>query len=114
MTPDRNVIMSMKNEILKDIAKCENYSESTGSEEYFYQLISKYSVLDPEFKKNLSFTGKVTVPGIEFDYRSELKSVAAKLRMWLLLDDDNYSQVEKLGKQTEPVIFISHRSFKPM
>ena len=77
----------LRKEIRDDIIKCESHTEVSGSESLYGVLVAKYSVLDSDFNKNLSTNGKVTVLGSEFDYRPELKAIAAKLRMWLLFPE---------------------------
>ena len=74
----------LREEMNKDVARCEEYSEISGSESLYGVLVAKYSVLDSNFCKDLSTNGKAAFPGKGFDYRQELKAVAAKLRMWLL------------------------------
>lgn len=104
----------LKESIEQDIAKCDSFYERDGSEMFFKELISKYSVIDRDFPKNLSTSGKETVPGTEFDFRPELKAAAAKLRMWLMLDADSQSSKQDANSTikpvAEPVVFISHRS----
>lgn len=103
----------LKESIEQDIVKCDGFHESKGSEIFYNQLISKYTVIDADFVKNLSTNGKATVPGVEFDYRPELIAIAAKLRMWLLLDDAQENQQtgdSSMKNVSKPVIFISHRS----
>lgn len=103
----------LEEEIKKDIAICENYQERNGSQALYGQLVAKYSVVDKNFSKNLSTSGKVVPVGAEFDYRQELKAIATKLNMWLITADS----IEKMAKgesvvsiETHPTIFISHRS----
>lgn len=104
----------LKESIEQDIEKCEGFQEREGSEMFFSQLVSKYTVIDADFPKNLSTNGKATVPGVEYDYRPELKAVAAKLRMWLLIDADAHTNKQMVDSAVitveKPVIFISHRS----
>lgn len=76
--------MLRKKEIEADITRCESYDEISGSESLYGILVAKYSVLDPQFSKGLSTNGKATALGSEFDFRQELRAIAAKLRMWLL------------------------------
>jgi len=75
---------ALREEIEKDITRCEAYSDINGSESLYGVLVAKYSVLDPQFSKGLSANGKTAALGSEFDFRQELKAIAAKLRMWLL------------------------------
>lgn len=99
----------LRERIQQDIKECEGFSEREGSKMYFNQLVSRYSVIDTDFTKNLSITGKTASVGKEFDYRPELIAIASKLRMWLLVDDTIDNQ-KKADVKREPVIFISHRS----
>jgi hypothetical protein len=104
----------LKESIEQDIEKCEDFQDREGSEIFFSQLVSKYTVIDADFPKNLSTNGKATVPGVEYDYRPELKAVAAKLRMWLLIDADAHTNKQMAASVVitakKPVVFISHRS----
>lgn len=74
----------LKKEIEDDIIKCEQQTDPKGSESLYGILVAKYSVLDSNFIINLSTNGKAAAVGGFFDYRQELKAIAAKLRMWLL------------------------------
>jgi len=103
----------LKKTIEQDIEKCDGYREREGSEMFFNQLVSKYTFIDADFPKNFSTNGKATVPGIEYDYRPELKAATAKLRMWLLIDDAQINQQtidSAMKPKVKPVVFISHRS----
>lgn len=104
----------LKESIDQDIKKCECFQEREGSELFFNQLVSKYTVIDTDFSKNLSSNGKTTVPGVEYDFRPELKAVAAKLRMWLLINADAQTNKQYVDCAVitveKPVVFISHRS----
>ncbi len=75
---------ALRKEIEIDISQCEEYGEAKGSESLYGVLMAKYSVVDSQFGKGLSTNGKAAAPGNEFDFRQELKAIAAKLRMWLL------------------------------
>jgi predicted nucleotide-binding protein len=44
-------------------------------------------VIDPDFERGLSVIGKATVTGTEFDYRPELKAIATKIHMWMIMND---------------------------
>lgn len=104
----------LKESIEQDIIKCESFHEREGSEMFFNQLVSKYTVVDANFHKNLSTSEKTTIPGVEYDYRPELKVAAAKLRMWLMLDTDTQTNKQTadstIKSVIEPIVFISHRS----
>jgi len=104
----------LKESVEQDIIKCESFHGPEGSEMFFIQLVSKYTVIDADFPKNLSTSGKASVPGVEYDYRPELKAAAAKLRMWLLIDDDAQANQQTVDSAMKPVaesvVFISHRS----
>lgn len=79
---------SLKREIEVDIERCNQYTDKNGSMALYNELVAKYVVIDPEFEKGLSTIGKAGSLGGEFDYRSELKAIANKLHMWIVLDDD--------------------------
>lgn len=79
---------SLKKEIESDIECCNLHTDKAGSMALYNDLIAKYVVIDAEFEKGLSIMGKVTVPGEEFDFRPELKAIANKLHMWIVLYDE--------------------------
>lgn len=78
----------LKQQIEKDIILCENHSDRNGSEQLYSELVARYSVIDANFKNNLSTNGKATAIGMEFDFRPELKAIASKLKMYLLLGEE--------------------------
>ena len=104
----------LEEEIKKDIVICENYPDRNGSGALYGQLVAKYSVVDKNFSKNLSTSGKAVPVGTEFDFRPELKAIAAKLHMWLIAADttEKAAKVETVVTASEmhPTIFVSHRS----
>lgn len=73
----------LKKEILADIARCKAQTEINGSEALYTELISKYSVIDPDFQRSIPTTGKVTSFGSEYDFRREIQAIASKLDMWI-------------------------------
>lgn len=75
----------LKKEMEKDILICEKYPSADGSQELYGSLVTKYSVMDSDFSKNLSTMEKATALGVPFDYRQELKSIGNKLKMMLLM-----------------------------
>lgn len=79
---------SLKKEIEADIERCNKHIDRNGSMALYDELVAKYVVIDPEFEKGLSITGKVGSLGGESDYRPELKAIANKLHMWIVLDDN--------------------------
>lgn len=90
ITPD------LKKQIESDIAFCEKHTERNGSEQLYSELVARYSVLDENFKNNLSTNGKATALGMEFDFRPELKAIASKLKMYLLIGDvDSQTSLEQ-------------------
>lgn len=100
---------ALRKEIENDISQCEEYSDVTGSESLYGILAAKYSVIDPKFKDGLSTNGKAAVLGSEFDFRQELKAIAAKLRMWLLMgspQDDNVPTTNANTLKARVISFI--------
>ena len=79
---------TLKAQIEADIKKCEEHASRDGSEELYVELVAKYSVLDAEFEKNLSNGGKAAALGSALDFRMELRAIAAKLRMYLLIGEE--------------------------
>lgn len=77
----------LKSKIESDIELCENHTDIKGSQHLYGELVASYSVLDPDFKQNLSTNNKSAVIGSEFDYRPELRAIAAKLKMYLITAD---------------------------
>lgn len=92
----------LREEIKQDIELCESYPDKKGSEAVYSELVAKYSVIDPSFNTNISITGKASISGEEFDYRPELKTIAVKLRMYLLvgLEPNNNDLGEKAPVNT--------------
>jgi len=78
---NNEITAEFKRKIEIDIMKCKNQINKEGSEALYNELISKYTMFDPNFKSDISSTGKVAVLGEEFDYRPELKVIASKLEM---------------------------------
>ena len=78
------ITKDLKKQIESDIAKCESYSEVKGSEQLYGVLVARYTVLDTTFGENLPSSGKTASVNQEFDFRPELRAIAAKLQMWLL------------------------------
>lgn len=74
---------SLKREILADIARCKAQTAIKGSETLYAELVSKYSVIEPNFQKGIPTTGKIAPAGSEFDYRREIRAIASKLDMWM-------------------------------
>lgn len=91
-------------EIESDIDECEKLPTKVGSKELMQSLLAKYSMLIPDFEKNISFGSKVTPLGQEADYRPELKAIAAKLKI-ILIQNQN-----KERSLMEYDVFISHAS----
>src|SRR5690554_750553 len=70
--------------VQKDISRCEEAQRSkNGSESLYRELIAKYNTFIPDFAEQIPFSGKVTAPGNEFDYRTELNCIKAKLSVLL-------------------------------
>lgn len=84
------ITAALKGEIETDIKLCNEHIDQNGSMVLYNDLVAKYVVLDPDFEKGLSVIGKATVAGQEFDFRPELKAIANKLHMWIVL----YSESE--------------------
>ena len=78
----------LRKQIENDIALCENHTERDGSEQLYSELVARYSVIDADFKNNLSTNGKAATIGMEFDFRPELKAIASKLKMYLMLGEE--------------------------
>ena len=91
-------------EIEKDIEKCENLATKIGSKELMQSLLAKYSMLIPDIEKNISLGSKVTPIGQAADYRAEVKAIAAKLKMYLMQNQNKESSSMKYD------VFISHAS----
>lgn len=83
-------------QIQKDIENCDNQKTKQGSEALYNALIARYTLLDTDFKKGLSNKGKVVALGQEFDYRPELKAISEKLKMILLINQNENSQLLKI------------------
>ena len=83
-------------QIQKDIENCDNQKTKQGSEALYNALIARYTLLDTDFKKGLPNKGKVVALGQEFDYRPELKAISEKLKMILLMNQNENSQLLKI------------------
>lgn len=79
-------------EIEQDIARCQEHSTIAGSERLFDELVAKYTTIFPGFSDKLQKTGKVAAIGSEFDFRNELKNLAAKLQGYRLLGQKGVSK----------------------
>lgn len=82
-------------EIKKDINACDAFSTTEGSEDFYSELVAKYSTIDDKFLVNLSTNGKAVAIGQPFDYRPELKAISQKLRMILLLNKEETENPNK-------------------
>lgn len=81
-------------QIQKDIEACENQKSRQGSEALYNALIARYILLDSDFKNGLPNNGKSMAPGQEFDYRPELKAISEKLKMILLINQNEIIESE--------------------
>ena len=81
-------------QIQKDIEACENQKSRQGSEALYNALIARYILLDSDFKNGLPNNGKSMAPGQEFDYRPELKAISEKLKMILLMNQNEIIESE--------------------
>lgn len=89
----------LKTQIESDIAACEAHTGRNGSEALYFELIARYTLLDSSFKNGLSTNGKAAVVGSEFDYCPELRAIASKLKMYLLLGEAADTAVSPLQQQ---------------
>lgn len=94
---------AMRKEIRDDIELCDKHTDRNGSEELYNALIAKYSVIDVDFANGIPKNGKAAALGSEFDYRSELKAISSKLKMWLIaFPDQNSNTTDSIkGKVNE-------------
>lgn len=104
------ITAALKREMETDIKRCNEHTERNGSMSLYNDLVAKYVVLDSDFEKGLSVMGKATVAGREFDFRPELKAIANKLHMWIVLYSDSDEKqntvkmkVDELIKQGEVI-----------
>ena len=86
-----NITSALKAQMESDIAACESHMERNGSEALYSELVARYTVVDPSFKNGLSTNGKAAAIGSEFDYRPELRAIASKLNMYLLIGEASES-----------------------
>lgn len=96
-----NLTAALKKEIENDIERCKQQTDRNGSMALYNELVAKYIVIDLDFEKGLSVIGKATVPGTEFDYRPELKTIATKIHMWMVINDgqQTYENSRKMKVQ---------------
>lgn len=98
------ITATLKREIETDIKLCNEYIERNGSMSLYNDLVAKYVVIDPNFEKGLSVIGKATVAGQEFDFRPELKAIANKLHMWIVLYSDSDEDQNTVKMQVDELI----------
>lgn len=94
-----NITSALKAQMKSDIAACELHTERNGSEALYYELVARYTVVDPLFKNGLSTNGNAAAIGSEFDYRHELRAIASKLKMYLLIGEAPDSSASPLQRQ---------------
>lgn len=94
----------LKKQIEADISACESHTEITGSKSLYSELVARYAVLDPTFKNDLSTNGKAAVVGSEFDYRPELRAIASKLKMYLLIEESDCEISSPLRRRVDEFI----------
>ena len=79
---------ALRNQIKNDIEVCKSHTEIEGSEQLYNDLIARYEVMKLDFGKGLPSIGKAAAVGKQLDYRPELRAIASKLSMYLLLNED--------------------------
>jgi len=95
----------LKEQIEQDILACKNHTQIKDSENLYNTLVSRYSVLDREFEKGLTYNLKAVVVGSEFDYRPALSAIVAKLETYLLLaEQDEYNEFRKSPKSINELL----------
>ncbi len=94
-----NITSALKAQMESDIVACESHTERNGSEALYSELVARYTVVDPSFKSGLSTNGKAAAVGSEFDYRPELRAIASKLKMYLLIGEASDSSTSPLQRQ---------------
>lgn len=95
---------ALRAQMESDIAICESYAEINGSERVYSELVARYVVLDPAFTKGLSTNGKIAAIDSEFDFRPELLAIAAKLKMYLLINDVDDNETPRLQMQVKEFV----------
>lgn len=98
------ITASLKREMEADINLCNEHTERKGSMSLYNDLVAKYVVIDSDFEKGLSVIGKATVPGQEFDFRPELKAIANKLHMWIVLYSESDEEQNTVKVQVDELI----------
>lgn len=99
-----NITPLLKAQMETDISVCESYADRNGSEALYTELVARYIVLDPHFKDGLSNNGKAATLGYEFDFRPELRAIASKLKMYLLMEEDVDNSCSIPSKKIEEFI----------
>lgn len=94
-----NITSALKAQMESDIVACESHTERNGSEALYSELVARYTVVDPSFRNCLSTNGKAAAIGSEFDYRPELRAIASKLKMYLLIGEASDSSASPLQRQ---------------
>lgn len=113
-----NLNEKLRNQINIDIGLCDDQVTVNGSEALYNELIARYTILDPDFKKGLPTVGKATILGQEFDFRPELKAISAKLKMILMtneLEEEKVQnpQISKLLKLIEQGNKVGKEEYHP-
>lgn len=73
----------------EDIKRCEDaQSSNEGTRSLYQALIAKYNGIFEGFEKDIPTSGKVTIGGGEFNYRSELNAIKEKLELIIATDKD--------------------------
>ena len=93
------VTAALKSQMESDITACASHTEQNGSEVLYSELVAKYIVLDPSFANGLSTNGKASAIGSEYDYRPELRAIASKLKMYLLIGETPGTIISPLQRQ---------------
>ena len=97
----------LKKEIEKDIELCRTFNDVWQSEVTFLKLKEKYTQMDNHFFDNFTISGKIAALGQPFDYLPELRALAEKLNMYILMNSSKDDMYETASKPISPTTTIN-------
>ena len=90
---DMPISLLFKNQIERDIGRCESQKSVNGSEGLYSELVNRYSTSIENFMQNLPTFRKAPTFACGADYRPELQLIASKLRTYLLKKEREETEI---------------------
>ena len=97
----------LKKEIEKDIELCRTFNDVWQSEVTFLKLKEKYTQMDNHFFENFTISGKIAALGQPIDYLPELRALAEKLNMYILMHSPEDDRDETASKPISQITTIN-------